>query len=171
MAKASAKKRCGTHLPHQPRKGLGPRRPQKSTELLGQVKQYCAALEHSNRLAARSVDQRWDLAVGIDRDEPRSELVASHDVDQPGIILRSGMPGSEQFLEQNRDLLPIGSALRVKLERMTANRKLAFARRARDRPIDAGETPAALLVPTPHLGRLVTGVVQSLSPVSPRARR
>ena len=95
---------------------------QEGAELLGEVEQDRAAFEHALRARGIAVvEQRGDLAVGIERDEAAAELVAFADVDQPGVIVGAGMARGEQFLEQDGDLDAVGGAEAVELERVLAD--------------------------------------------------
>ncbi len=99
------------------------------------------------------VHQGRDLRIGIDLDEARTELVALADIDQPGVVFGIAVTGGQQFLEQDGDLLAIGRAQRIELQRMLADLQCLFTGRTRHRPVDIGELPAIALVPGPDLGR------------------
>src|SRR5438132_346709 len=76
--------------PEEPRKAIGAGRSlgrDEATELFREMEQNGAGLEDAHRLVAGVVDQRWDLGIRVDIDEPRSELIALSDLDQPGIVL------------------------------------------------------------------------------------
>ncbi|EQB33252.1 hypothetical protein M529_05515 [Sphingobium ummariense RL-3] len=63
------------------------------------------------------------------------------------------MADGEQLLEQDRDLLPIGRAERIKLQGMPTDGQFLLARRTGNRTIGAGELAAITLVPAPDLQR------------------
>ena len=158
MAEAAAQERRRTHLPEQPRKAFRARgavRRQEGAELFSEIDEDRAGFENAHRLLLAAIEQRGDLRIRVDRHEARAELIALTDVDQPRIIFRSAMSGRQQLLEHDGDLLAVGRAERIKLERMLADRQLLVVRRPRDRPVDGGEAAAAFLVPGPDLRRRV----------------
>src|SRR4051794_34505099 len=107
----------------------------------------CARFEHPDWLGTAAVDQRRDLGIRIDVDEPAAELVAVADTDRPGVIFGVLMALGEQLLEHDRDFLPVGSRERIELEGMLPNRQHLVMRLAGDRSVDAGELAAARLFP------------------------
>src|SRR5690606_16715931 len=156
MPEAAADERRAAHLPHKPRERLGTRRVglrQQEVELLGQVDEDRTALEYPERLRSRAVDQRGDLAIGVDVDEARPELVALEDLDRPGVVLGVGEARLEQLLEHDRHLHPVRRAERVELEGMLADRELALLARARGRAVDSGELAAVFRIVIPDFGR------------------
>jgi hypothetical protein len=96
MPEAAAQVGRAAHLPEQPRQALGALPQvggQEGAELLGQVQQDRAGLEHADRLRPAAVDQRRDLGVRVGRDEAAAELLAFVDADQPGVVFGAGGPG------------------------------------------------------------------------------
>ena len=92
MAEAAAEIGRAAHLPEQPGQALGPAlavRRQEGAELLGEIEQDRAGLEHADRRRAAAVHQRGDLRVRVHADEAAAELVAVADADQPGIVFRA----------------------------------------------------------------------------------
>ena len=127
MAEAAAQIGRAAHLPEQPRQAFGARGRlgrQESAELLGQIQQDRAGLEHPDRLRAAAVHQRRDLGVRVDRHEAAAELVALADLDQPGVVLGAAVAERQQLLEHDRDLHAVRRAQRVELQRMAADRQL-----------------------------------------------
>src|SRR5258708_30837286 len=106
-------------------------------------------------LFAGEVDQRWDLGIGVDIDEPRPELIALSDLDQPGIVLSARKARLQKLLEQHRDLHAVPSALAVQLQRMFAFRQVPFERSSRGRAVNGFEDAALSLEIPPHLRRNV----------------
>ena len=160
MAEAATEIGRTAHLPEQPRQALGPGRRlgrQESAERLGEMGEDRSRLEHAERLRPAAVDQRRNLRVRVRVDEPRPELVAVADLDQPGVVFGAGMAGGQQFLEQDSDLLAVGRAQGIELKRMLADRQCLVVRRAGDGPVDVGEAPAIGLVPDPDLRWRVVG--------------
>ena len=110
MAEAAAEEGRAAHLPEQPRQGLGAFRAgcgQELAELLGEIDEDCAGFEDPDRLGTAAIEQRRDFGIGIHVDEAAAELVALADVDQPGVIFGILVTALEQFLEHDRDLLPV----------------------------------------------------------------
>ena len=97
--------------------------------------------------------------MGLIATKPRAELLALADVDQPRVILRAFVAESEQFLEHDGDLDPVGGAEAVELEWVLADRERAVVGRAGDRAVDGGEFAAAGLGPAPHGGGRIILVV------------
>ena len=123
------------------------------------MEQDRARFENPGRPGRRIVDQRRDLRVGVDRDEPRAELVALADVDDPGVVFRAFVPGGQQLLKHHGDLDAVGRRQRIELQRMRAARQRRLMRRAGVRPVDRGERAAVLAFPFPDLGRFVGGSI------------
>ena len=108
------------------------------------------------------VHQGRDLGVRVGRNKSAGKLVALHDVDQPGIILSAGMTRREQFFKHYSDFDAVRCAQRIELQRMFPNLQILVMGRARNRPVDAGETPAALSIPFPDL-RWDIGIVSHVA--------
>jgi hypothetical protein len=106
---------------------------QQGAELLRQVQQDRARLEHPDRLRAAAVEQRRNLGVRVDRDEAAAELLPFVDPDQPGVVLRAGMAERQQFLQHHRDLDAVGGGQRIQLQRMAPDRQLLVMRGSGDR--------------------------------------
>ena len=158
MPEAAADIGRAAHLPEQPRQALGARRRvgrQEGAELLGEMDQDRAGLEHADRLRSAAIHQRGDLRVRIDRDEAAAELLALIDADQPGVVLGALVARGQQLLQHDGDLHAVRRAQRIKLQRMLADRQLLLMRGAGDRAVDVGEVAAARLVPGPDLRRRV----------------
>jgi hypothetical protein len=104
-----------SELDHQPLDDVvafGGVRGQEAAELLGEVHQDRARLEHRVGLAARPlvIDDHRNLAVGIDRKEFRLELLALPDVDRDRTVR-----GAE-FLQHDEDLLHVGARQHVEID-------------------------------------------------------
>ena len=148
------------HLPEQPRQAFRAFRRvlgQEGAVLLREIEQDRAGLEDAGGFGQGMVDQRRNLRVGIDRDEPGAELVALADVDDIRVVFRAGVPRRQQLLQHHGDLHAVGRRQRVKLKRVLAARQLLLVRRARDGTVDGGEPAAVLALPFPDPGRFVGG--------------
>jgi hypothetical protein len=115
-------------------------RQEGAAELLGQVHQDGAGLEHPHRLRPAAVQQRRDLGVGVDLHEAAAELLALVDADQPGVVLGARMAQGQQFLQHHGHLDAVGRAQRVELQRWRPTGS-ALMRGAGDGAVDAGEAP------------------------------
>ena len=162
VAESAAEVRRAAHLPEQPGQTFGPRRASRHqrAELLGQVHQDGARLEHADRRLAAAIQERGDLRVRVHLDEPAAELIAVVDLDQPRVVLRAAVPELQQLLEHHGDLHPVGRRQRVELQRMASDRQLLLVGRTRDGSVDRGERSAVGPVPGPDLRRHILGLVR-----------
>src|SRR6185312_10618516 len=90
--------------------------------LLGEIEEDRARFEQEQRLAsrARGIDDRWDLAIRIERQELGRLLVALAEVDEMRLV------GKADFLEHDRDLDPVRRRQGIKLEPLRMNGRPAF---------------------------------------------
>src|SRR5207302_7449493 len=77
-------------------------------------------------------------------------------------VLCAGVAQRQQLLEHDGDLLAVGRAQRIELQRMAADRQLLVMGGAGDRAIDVGKAAAVRLVPGPDFGRRVFGRIGHL---------
>src|SRR5690606_19402289 len=126
---------------------------QQVIELFGQVHEDRAAFEHAERLRSAAIEQCGYLAVGVQFDEARPELVPGEYLYHPGVIFRLGKARLEQFLEHDRGLHPVGRAQRIELEGMLADGEFAFLARTGSRAVDPGELAAIFGIESPYFGR------------------
>ena len=103
------------HLKHQPLNRLEAFRLllwQKAAGFVRQVQQDGAGLEQGIRLAVRTVaiDNRGDLAVRVDGNKARRELLAFADINRVRGV------GQRQFLQQDRHLAAVRRAPRVQID-------------------------------------------------------
>ena len=162
MAEAATQVGRAAHLPEQPRQAFGARGRiggQQRAELLGQVQQDRAGLEHTDRLRAAAVQQCRNLRVRVHRDEATAELLAFADADHPGVVLRAAVAQRQQLLQHHGHLHAVRGGQRIQLQRMLANRQVFVVRGPCHRAVDAGEPAATGLVPDPDLRRHVVGLV------------
>ena len=111
MAEAAAEIGRAAHLPEQPRQAFGARAGlgrQERAELLREIQQDRAGLEHPDRLRAAAVQQRRDLGVRVDRDEAAAELLAVADLDQPGVVFGAAVAGASSSSSMIVTLTPFG---------------------------------------------------------------
>src|SRR5690606_25451140 len=87
-----------------------------------------------------------------DGDEIRAELVTLADIDEPGVVF-GVVPGRQQFLKHDGNLLPVRRRQRIELQRVLAARQLVLVRGTGNRAVGAGKGTAVFPVPRPHLGR------------------
>jgi hypothetical protein len=125
----------------------------EGAELLGEIDEDRAALEHAGGRIGRTVDHGRDLGVGIDLDEAAGELVALADADHPGVIFGAGMAQREQLLEHDGDLDAIGRAHRVELERCLPTGSACSRVAPETGRLMLAKVPPARLVPGPDLRR------------------
>mmetsp|Transcript_14551 Transcript_14551/g.57151 ORF Transcript_14551/g.57151 Transcript_14551/m.57151 type:complete len:246 (+) Transcript_14551:55-792(+) len=104
-------------------------RQQLGVVLLCQVKEDVARLEHLHWLTTRAlaVEQRRDLAVGVEVDEAARELVSLHNVDEVGVVLDDVRA---ELLEKNGDLLAVGRGEGVELDGVLSAGQLPLLARA-----------------------------------------
>ena len=124
-------------------------RRQESAKLFCEINQDRARLEYANRRRPAAVHQCGNFRVGIDGDKATAELMAIVNADQPSVVFRATMPSRKQLFQHHRDLHAIGRSLRIKLQRMLADREFFVMGCAGDGAIDVGEFPAVLFVPRP----------------------
>jgi hypothetical protein len=97
------------HLEHQPLQGhvfVSVRLRQEFAGLRREIDQDRARFHHGDRLSfgAFGIDDRGDLAVGIDREVIGTKLLARPDVDLVEVV------GKATFFQHDRDLAPVGRA-------------------------------------------------------------
>ena len=168
MAEAAAEEGRRAHLPEQPVHRFGACAGfgrQKGAELLGQVHQDRARLEHPQWLAADAVvGQRGNLGVRVDLDKAAAELVAVTDLDQPGVVFRTAVTKGKQLLKHDADLHAVGRGQGVELQRMLAHRQRLFLPRTGGRGVDAGELATRGRVVGPDFRRYVSAIGHEQSP-------
>src|SRR3978361_440037 len=95
MREAAADIRGTSDLPEQPRKAIAAGRSlgrDEATELFREMEQNGAGLEDAHRLVCGGAGQHWVFGIGVHSDDPRPELIAFSDLDQPGIVLSARKP-------------------------------------------------------------------------------
>mmetsp|Transcript_29286 Transcript_29286/g.82624 ORF Transcript_29286/g.82624 Transcript_29286/m.82624 type:complete len:240 (-) Transcript_29286:153-872(-) len=151
VAKAATHERSAAMLPEEPVQALCPLPLvlwNESIESLRQVKQDAACLKHSKRGGELVVEERRDFGVGIHSHETGRELVQVHDVDLPGVVLDT--LEFIQLLEEDGDLLPVGSPQAVQLQRVLALGELLFGPCAGSGAVHAAHR-RSLRIGLPHL--------------------
>ena len=107
------------------------------------------AFENADGLRAAAIQKCGDFGIGVDIHKAAAELLAFTNADQPGVVFRALVAKRQKLLQQDRHLLAIGRAQRIKLHGVVAHRQFLVMRRAGDGAVDIGKAPAIGLVPGP----------------------
>src|SRR3954452_7861257 len=98
-----------------------------------------------------------DFGIRIHSDKSASKLVALADPDQPGVIFRSAMTGSQQFLQHDCDFDAIWRRQCIELNGCLPRGNSFLWNRVRDRAVGLAIAPigAVALLPDPDFWRRV----------------
>ena len=98
------------------------------------------------------IQERRNLGVGVNIDKVATELLAFTNINRIRIVLCPVCPRSRSSSSSAVTFTPFGVRQRIQLQRILATRQFFLVSWPSDQPIDVGETPAALGIPSPNLG-------------------